>query len=102
MFENNLIAFKRAIRHRFLKFVLILFLTIVFFLIPKEFLGETYPICLFRLILNKECLGCGTTRAFWSVLHLNFAEAYEYNKLVVITFPLLGFCLLKWIYKKQY
>jgi len=102
MSEDNLTVCKQAVRRRFWKFLLILSLTIVFFLIPKEFLGETYPICLFRLILNKECPGCGTTRAFWSVLHLDFAAAYEYNKLVVITFPLLGFCLLNWIFKKQY
>ena len=85
----------------FRKLALISVLGIIFMLIPKAYLGETYPICLFRIFLNKHCLGCGTTRAVWSVLHFQFIEAYEYNKMIIITFPLLVGCFIKWILIKK-
>ena len=44
-------------------------------------------ICLFKLITGKNCFNCGMTRAFLSVLHLNFEQAMEYNRNVVFIFP---------------
>jgi hypothetical protein len=85
----------------FKKLFFVIFLGIIFFSIPKIYLGDTFPICLYRIVLNKKCLGCGTTRAVWSVLHLNFTEAYKYNKMIIITFPLIMGCIVKWILKKQ-
>ena len=85
----------------FFKSLTILILGIAFYCIPKKFIGETYPICLFRIILNKECIGCGTTRAIWSVLHFKFYDALKYNKLIIITFPLLIGCIIYWIFKKD-
>jgi hypothetical protein len=79
------------------KLFFIVVLGIIFFSIPKMYLGDTFPVCLYRIILNKKCIGCGTTRAVWSVLHLKFSEAYEYNKMIIITFPLLAACIIKWI-----
>lgn len=83
------------------KALLILILTLVFFCVPKTYLGDSYPICLFRVIFHVRCLGCGTTRAFWSVLHLKFRDAYAYNHLVLITFPLCVGCIISWILKKS-
>jgi len=84
-----------------LKFVIIIFLSIIFFYIPKDYLGDTYPICLFKILFGIDCIGCGTTRAVWSVLHFKFNDAIEYNKLIVITFPLLCFCVIQWILRKR-
>jgi hypothetical protein len=81
------------------KLFFVIILGIIFFSIPKIYLGDTFPICLYRMILNKKCIGCGTTRALWSVLHFNFNEAYKYNKMIIITFPLLMGCILKWLLK---
>jgi len=76
-------------------------LGIAFFFIPKDYLGENYPICLFRIFLNIKCIGCGTTRAVWSILHLKFYDAIEYNKLIIISFPLLIGCVTRWMLKKE-
>jgi len=83
------------------KLILVLILGLIFFCIPKDYLGETYPICLFRILFNINCIGCGTTRAVWSIIHLRFLDAIEYNKLIVITFPLLLGCVIHWIIKKD-
>ena len=84
-----------------IKILLVFAAALVFYNIPKKYLGDTYPICLYRITLGKKCLGCGTTRAIWSVLHFNFKEAMEYNKLIVVIFPLLAGCCISWIMKNR-
>ncbi|MBQ8379449.1 MAG: DUF2752 domain-containing protein [Clostridia bacterium] len=44
-------------------------------------------ICIYKRITGNECFNCGMTRAFLSVLHLNFKDAVKYNWKVVIVFP---------------
>jgi|GEM_PF-4609009 len=88
-------------RKTLLKLLAVAVLTVIFFLIPREYLGEKYPLCLFRLLFKKRCIGCGTTRAFWSVLHLRFRDAFAYNHLVVVTFPLCVGCVLHWVFVKK-
>jgi hypothetical protein len=70
----------------------------VFFLIPREYLGDAFPICLFRILFARECIGCGTTRALWSLLHLDVFAAYGHNRLIILTFPLLAGCAIKWVF----
>lgn len=61
-------------------------------------------ICLIKNLLGKECWNCGMTRAFLSILHLDFNGAYEFNNKVLIVFPLtIGIYLYSWykyIFKK--
>ena len=44
-------------------------------------------LCIYKAITGKPCFNCGMTRAFLSILHLDFQDAYEYNKNVIIVFP---------------
>ena len=37
--------------------------------------------CLFKVVLGIECPGCGITRAYLSVLRLDFEAAFMYNKM---------------------
>lgn len=91
----------RALKNRqwIIKFLFVFMVLLFFYNIPKKYLGDTYPICLYRLVLKHKCLGCGTTRAIWSILHLRIKDAIAYNKLVLITFPLLVGCTVSWIWK---
>ena len=75
---------------------------LVLCVIPKNAIDGGPPLCLFRLLFDKQCWGCGTTRAVWSVLHLNFLDAWNYNKAIVVTFPLLSGCTLGWICKPMH
>jgi hypothetical protein len=88
-------------KNQIFKLILVLVLVFVFYNLPKEYLGDTYPICLYRIIFKHNCLGCGTTRAIWSILHFNFNQAFEYNRLIIITFPLLAGCIISWVARKQ-
>ena len=97
----TVILLPRKMRKRILKTIFIVILGVLFFFIPKAYLGETYPICLYRYIFNIKCIGCGTTRALWSIIHFKFYDAIEYNKLIIVTFPLLTGCVIHWIIKKD-
>ena len=55
-------------------------------------------ICLLKLITGHKCLGCGMTHAFICVLQGKFIEAFQYNFLVIIVFPIVAYCWLKYVY----
>ena len=61
----------------------------LFLLIPTTFF-ETYPLCLIYLTTGLTCPTCGMTRAFSCVFHGRFLDAWGYNPLVALFFPL--FC----------
>ena len=63
-----------------------LVLIILLYLIPIE--DSNLSLCLYKAITGKKCYNCGMTRAFLNILHLNFHKAYEYNKNVIVVFPL--------------
>lgn len=66
----------------------------VLYAVPVKWLDANHSICLFKNLFGHECYGCGITRAVISVIQLNFVEAYQYNRLIIIVFPLL---LYVWI-----
>ena len=43
--------------------------------------------CIFKTAFNLECPGCGLTRAFISLLELDFVGAYQSNPLIFIVLP---------------
>jgi hypothetical protein len=92
---NNVRALNN--KNKILKLIFVLIVLFAFYNIPTKYLGDTYPICLYRIVLHKNCWGCGTTRAIWSILHFNFNQAFEYNPRIVIIFPLLAGCVVYWV-----
>jgi len=54
---------------------------------PADFFDTGTPVCLFTRLSGYSCYGCGMTRAMMHLLHLNFAIAWNYNKLSFIVFP---------------
>lgn len=67
-------------------FVIInLILLLVLYNIPIE--NSMESICIFKRLTGRECFNCGMTRAFLSILHLNFEDAINYNWKVIIVFP---------------
>jgi hypothetical protein len=59
------------------------------FFLPIEWLQGEGTLCLFTNVFGVECYGCGITRAVVSAVQLHFREAWEYNRLIVVVFPLL-------------
>lgn len=64
--------------------------------ITIKHLEKAPTICLYKNITGKDCWGCGTSRAIISILQLEFKQAYEYNKRIVLVFPLLVYLWFKW------
>jgi hypothetical protein len=64
------------------------------FLLPLHTLDTLPSVCLIKLITGHECPGCGMTHAVLNVIHLQFTNAFNYNKLVVVIFPLLSYIWL--------
>ncbi len=65
-----------------------------------KFNGNT--VCLWKHLTGHECFGCGITRAFHSLFHLQFKEALDLNPLIIIVVPLLFYLWLKLILKNDY
>lgn len=63
---------------------------LVLWVLPANFFDDTgVVVCVSRLLLDVECYACGLTRAVQHAMHLDFAVAYAFNKLVVVVLPLL-------------
>lgn len=77
----------------------LLALPLVLVCLPASFFDKGQSLCLSVLLLDKECVACGLTRAVQHLVHFEFDAAWQFNKLVVIIFPILGFLWLKWTYK---
>ena len=45
--------------------------------------------CVFHLVTRLQCPGCGITRMLFSLLRLDFANAFYYNPAIMISLPLL-------------
>ena len=80
---------------RCIKLLLLILLPFLLYAIPAESIFSGKSICIFTNIFGIECWGCGITRAIFSALYFRFAEAWEYNRFVVIVLPLLMFEWLK-------
>ncbi|AKH78255.1 DUF2752 domain-containing protein [Leptospira interrogans] len=85
-----------------IKFAFVSFGAFIFYNIPIEYMTGHYTVCLFKLILERECIGCGTIRGFWCILHFQFEEAFRFNQTIFITFPLFIFCILYWTFNMDF
>ncbi|MGC6414937.1 MAG: DUF2752 domain-containing protein [Bacteroidia bacterium] len=57
--------------------------------LPVDFFDQGRSICISKLFINKDCPGCGITRAVQHSIHGEWSTAFNYNKLIVIVGPLL-------------
>jgi hypothetical protein len=65
---------------------------IVLAIVPLETL-ERYPaFCPFKRFLGIECYGCGMTRALCALLHGHGRLALQYNRGVLVAFPMMVLC----------
>lgn len=62
--------------------------------LPVDFFDHGPVVCLSRLLFDVECWGCGITRASMHLIHGEFLEAYDFNKLVIVVVPIMAAGLL--------
>lgn len=65
---------------------------------PANYFDTGKTICPSKRILNMDCLGCGLTRSTQHLLHLEFKKAWEYNKLIIIVFPVMVYYWIKGLF----
>ena len=83
-----------------MKLILILNSFLIIYFILSELLDVGIP-CLFYEITGYYCPGCGITRLLFSLLKLDFYQAFRYNPLIFILIIITGiYWLVKFILKK--
>lgn len=88
------------IKHSKMKLILILISFLIIYFILNELLDVGIP-CLFYEITGYYCPGCGITRLLFSLLKLDFYQAFRYNPLIFILIIITGiYWLVKFILKK--
>ncbi len=55
--------------------------------------------CIFYEITGYYCPGCGVTRMIFSILNLNFYQAFRFNPLVFIFMPFICLLLIDYFIK---
>jgi len=88
---------RKFFNHKIVKIILIIILLLgplILFFLPSDYFDQGQSVCLSVVFFDLECYGCGMTRALMHLIHFEFNKAYEYNKLVILVFPLL---LLWWL-----
>jgi len=66
----------------------------LFFFNPASPSNQFFPKCPFRLLTGLQCPGCGSTRAFYQLLHLHPVAAFKLNPLTVLTLPFIVYGFL--------
>jgi hypothetical protein len=61
----------------------------LFFFNPSSPANQFFPKCPFLLLTGLQCPGCGSTRAFYHLLHLHPITAFKFNPLMILTLPFL-------------
>ena len=88
------------IKYSKMKLILILISFLIIYFILNELLDVGIP-CLFYEITGYYCPGCGITRVLFSLLKLDFYQAFRYNPLIFILIIITGiYWLVKFILKK--
>ena len=85
------------IQYKVKRFIILnLILLIILYCVPIKH-QDLESMCFIKRVTGNECVNCGMTRAFLSILHFQFRSAYQYNTRVVIVFPLIvGYYLFCW------
>ena len=71
-------------------------------LIPTSAVEQGPTLCLIKNLTGHDCPGCGLTRAFPSVAHFEFRRAWQFNRLVVVVLPLVGWLWARAVYSDFY
>jgi hypothetical protein len=81
--------------------VITIFAPIVLLFFPSTLFDKGESVCLSVRLAGIECYACGMTKAVMHFIHLEFTEAWEYNKLSFIVVPMLAVLWIRAIYDIQ-
>ena len=82
------------------KLSFIVLLPIVLLILPGNYFDDKQSMCFSMLLFDVNCYGCGLTRACQHLIHFQFEDAYAYNVLSFIAFPMLAIVWVQWFLKE--
>jgi hypothetical protein len=68
-------------------------------LLPAGYFDSGESICLSSVLFGIECYGCGMTRACMHLIHLEFEDAFFFNPISFVAFPILAYLRARWAYQ---
>ncbi|GIV44552.1 MAG: hypothetical protein KatS3mg035_1675 [Bacteroidia bacterium] len=74
---------------KYIKIAGMILLPAILVFLPFDYFDNGSVKCLSKAIFDLECWGCGMTRACMRIIHFHFEEAWYFNKLSFIVFPIL-------------
>lgn len=84
--------------------VIILFIGCIYLIYILNINYDIGLVCTLNKITGLYCSGCGMTRAIFSILKLDFYQAFRYNAFSILLLPiLLGYFLVyiySWLFNK--
>lgn len=79
--------------------ITVFFILIIVYGISYLLKGTGFP-CLFNEITHLYCPGCGISRMFISIFHLEFYQAFRYNPLLFILLIItIFYFIFKWLFR---
>lgn len=69
--------------------------------LPVDFFDHGEAVCLSKRLADLECPACGLTRGVMHFVHLDFAKAWEFNKLTFLIVPMLFPLWIKAVYEAR-
>jgi len=78
-----------------LKLIIWIIIPFLLLILPSTFFDNGQSICPSKLLLDKDCPGCGITRSIQHAVHFEWKIAWEYNKLIIVVLPFLVYFWIK-------
>ena len=80
-----------------IKILIVVIIMFVLGLLSMKHFNIGIP-CVYYQLSGLYCSGCGMTRATFSLLQLDFYQAFRYNAFAIIIIPLIGLYIIGGIY----
>jgi hypothetical protein len=77
------------------KIMLGITIPLILLILPSNYFDNGSSKCLSVMFFDVECYGCGMTRAIMHMIHGEFMEAFYYNMVGFLVFPMLIFLVIK-------
>lgn len=71
---------------------------VLFFFDPREY--QFYPFCFFYRTTGLLCPGCGALRASHQLLHGQWGAAFQFNPMLVLTLPIVGWATCHYLVQR--
>lgn len=75
----------------YIKLASLFIIPIILLILPATYFDTGESICVSKVVFNIECYGCGMTRAIMHLIHFDFKEAWDYNKISYLVLPIAGY-----------